>query len=82
MLIKHLSSDEVKFRQFIMCGGPPAMLSILDDKLKIAKERIKLEEFNRLLTPYPQTTSSSTCLSSNGTGSSLQHLASDRQSGL
>ena len=33
---------------FYMCG-PPAMLnamkSILDDKLKITKERIKVEEF-------------------------------------
>jgi ferredoxin-NADP reductase/nitrite reductase/ring-hydroxylating ferredoxin subunit len=48
MLTKHLSSDEVNHAIFYVCG-PPAMLnamkSILEDKLKITKERIKVEEF-------------------------------------
>jgi ferredoxin-NADP reductase/nitrite reductase/ring-hydroxylating ferredoxin subunit len=48
MLTKHVSSDEVNHAIFYVCG-PPAMLnamkSILEDKLKITKERIKVEEF-------------------------------------
>jgi NAD(P)H-flavin reductase len=48
MLTKHLSSDEVNHAIFYV-SGPPAMLnamkSILEDKLNITKERIKVEEF-------------------------------------
>ena len=48
MLTKHLSSDEVNHAIFYVCG-PPAMLnamkSILEDELRITKERIKVEEF-------------------------------------
>ena len=48
MLTKHLSGDEINHAIFYVCG-PPAMLnamkSILEDNLKITKERIKVEEF-------------------------------------
>ena len=48
MLTKHLSSDEVKHAIFYVCG-PPAMVNtmknILEEELKIIKERIKVEEF-------------------------------------
>ena len=49
MLTKHLkNSDEVNHAIFYVCG-PPAMItamrSILEDELKITKERIKAEEF-------------------------------------
>jgi glycine betaine catabolism B len=48
MITRHLNSDESNRSIFYVCG-PPAMLnamkSILEDELKITKERIKVEEF-------------------------------------
>jgi len=48
MLTKHLSSDEVKDAIFYVCGPHPmlnTMENILEEELKIIKERIKVEEF-------------------------------------
>jgi ferredoxin-NADP reductase len=48
MLTKRLSSDEVNHAVFYVCVPPAmvnAMKNILEEELKIVKERIKVEEF-------------------------------------
>ena len=48
MLTKHLTEDEIKNSVFYTCG-PPAMIKAMQDiiqnDLKIPKDRIKVEEF-------------------------------------
>jgi ferredoxin-NADP reductase len=48
MLTKHLSEDEIKNSIFYTCG-PPAMIKAMQDiiqnDLKVPKDRIKVEEF-------------------------------------
>jgi ferredoxin-NADP reductase len=48
MLTKHLTEDEISKSIFYTCG-PPAMIKAMQDiiqnDLKISKDRIKVEEF-------------------------------------
>jgi ferredoxin-NADP reductase len=48
MLTKHLTDDEIKNSIFYTCGPPgmiKAMQDIIQNDLKIPKDRIKVEEF-------------------------------------
>jgi ferredoxin-NADP reductase len=47
-LTKHLTDDEIKNSMFYTCGSPgmiKAMQDIIQNDLKIPKDRIKVEEF-------------------------------------